>query len=250
MATDNRIPINNQKLAAELALILSTFRLEGGKIIRISTGKEARPTMNGRGYWHIWAGPRTDRATCHLIWHRVVFALHRGSLAEFIDHIDGDKTNNDITNLRPATRAQNAANRRYPNRPPPKTGHRGVFDLPNGKYGWRAEIGGKRYQRQPFDTASDAKEDREAFKKELTGDYYQRAKKVPTKPRINSRASKTSATKARTAKAHRKRAMPRPSPTSDTAASRAYFAEIRRANPLLAKATNEELRVIIDLMQP
>ena len=47
----------------------------------------------------------------HLV-HRIIWFMHYGDCPEFLDHIDGDPLNNRIENLRPATKAQNAMNRR------------------------------------------------------------------------------------------------------------------------------------------
>lgn len=45
--------------------------------------------------------------------HKVVWAMHFGCWPEFVlDHIDGDGLNNRIANLRPASMANNAHNRR------------------------------------------------------------------------------------------------------------------------------------------
>ena len=44
--------------------------------------------------------------------HRVLMLMQTGNLPEHIDHIDGDPKNNYITNLRPATHAENMRNRR------------------------------------------------------------------------------------------------------------------------------------------
>ena len=44
--------------------------------------------------------------------HRVIFALHNGRWpSEQIDHIDGNRLNNEIINLREVTRRQNGQNR-------------------------------------------------------------------------------------------------------------------------------------------
>ena len=42
--------------------------------------------------------------------HRLIFLMHHGYLPSLIDHIDGNKLNNKIENLRPATRSQNSFN--------------------------------------------------------------------------------------------------------------------------------------------
>lgn len=43
--------------------------------------------------------------------HRVVFALSYGHWPEMVDHIDGDRSNNAVSNLRAASRAENMRNR-------------------------------------------------------------------------------------------------------------------------------------------
>lgn len=43
--------------------------------------------------------------------HRLIFLMHHGYLPEFLDHIDGNKLNNKIENLRPASKLQNNQNR-------------------------------------------------------------------------------------------------------------------------------------------
>ena len=43
--------------------------------------------------------------------HRMVFFYHKGYLPKIIDHIDNDRTNNRIENLREVTQQQNCLNR-------------------------------------------------------------------------------------------------------------------------------------------
>lgn len=43
--------------------------------------------------------------------HRLVYLYHHGILPEYIDHIDGNPSNNLIENLRPATLRENGLNR-------------------------------------------------------------------------------------------------------------------------------------------
>mgnify|MGYP003649767127 CR=1 FL=1 len=44
--------------------------------------------------------------------HRMIYYIHHGELPEMLDHVDGDKLNNLIENLRPATKRQNGQNRK------------------------------------------------------------------------------------------------------------------------------------------
>lgn len=46
--------------------------------------------------------------------HRLIFMMHHGFLPKFIDHIDTDKSNSRIENLRQATGSQNQWNRGAP----------------------------------------------------------------------------------------------------------------------------------------
>jgi hypothetical protein len=43
--------------------------------------------------------------------HRIIYLMHNGYLPKEVDHVDGDKTNNCVQNLRPCTHAQNSRNK-------------------------------------------------------------------------------------------------------------------------------------------
>ena len=43
--------------------------------------------------------------------HRIIFTMNHGYMPEFIDHIDGNPSNNKIENLREATHSQNQCNK-------------------------------------------------------------------------------------------------------------------------------------------
>jgi hypothetical protein len=59
---------------------------------------------NSYGYWRI------ETKYGSLAAHRVVFLMHHGYMPKIVDHIDGDKLNNKIENLRAATYEQNSYN--------------------------------------------------------------------------------------------------------------------------------------------
>lgn len=68
--------------------------------------------------------------------HRVAFAIFHGRWPVGVDHIDGDRRNNRICNLREVTQAENMRNVKL--RSDNKTGVAGVWPLKRG--GWRARI--------------------------------------------------------------------------------------------------------------
>jgi len=69
--------------------------------------------------------------------HRLIFLYHYGYLPKFVDHIDGNKLNNKIENLREATISQNAQNSKKPNNN--KSGVKGV-DWSKIHKKWRVQI--------------------------------------------------------------------------------------------------------------
>jgi len=87
--------------------------------------------------------------------HRIIFMMHHGYLPKFLDHIDGDPSNNRIENLRPATSSQNNLNRGKHKRN--TSGYKGVtWVATNGKYSARIAIGDKRLFLGYFDDPKEA----------------------------------------------------------------------------------------------
>jgi hypothetical protein len=242
-----RAPEMSAKAKQDVALIQSSFRLDGERVIRLSNGSEATGTRLATGYVQVRAGSSTNGSQRWLYLHRVKFVLAYGWLPERIDHIDGDPSNNLLSNLRPCTPSQNAANASYAGHPLPESGHRGVYPLLNGKFKWQARIGGIQRGRQPFDTPEEAKEDLEAARKAHHGPYHRRTSKAQYRPQANTKIKKAKATKVQRKEPQRRKGMWTP-PISDAALTKAFFDEIRRTNPLFANSSDEELRAIVKLM--
>lgn len=84
------------------------FDYEDGKLIRKNTGKcvEVKLT-SGKRYSRIFIKDKPYTL------HRMIFLWHHGYLPKTIDHIDGDRLNNRIQNLREVTQQQNCLNRKH-----------------------------------------------------------------------------------------------------------------------------------------
>jgi hypothetical protein len=133
--------------------ICDLFHYADGKLLwsvqrgRIKAGDEAGAIIpNGRLYVQV------DEKK-HLV-HRVIWFLHYGECPQFLDHIDGNPLNNRIENLRPATKAQNAMNRKV--RADSLTGIKGI--TPKGKrFGAAICLSGVTKYLGTFDNANLAK---------------------------------------------------------------------------------------------
>ena len=99
--------------------------------------------------------------------HRVAWALHHGAWPEEeIDHINGNRLDNRIENLRSVTKKENALNKRI--RPSNTSGVTGVhYFTRKGKWTAYINIGGRRINTGYFVNKSDAVAARKAAEKEL-----------------------------------------------------------------------------------
>lgn len=97
---------------------------------RIKIG-DAAGYLNGQGYFVTMIKGKNYPN------HRLVFLFHNGYLPEFIDHIDNNRTNNNIENLRPCTRSENGYNAK--SRSDNTTGVKGVSRCKKTKR-WRSYI--------------------------------------------------------------------------------------------------------------
>jgi hypothetical protein len=83
----------------------SLFDYRDGELYWKKRNQRKAGCINGESYRHIVINGKLYKS------HRLIFMLHHGYMPEFIDHIDNDRLNNKIENLRPATKQQNCWNR-------------------------------------------------------------------------------------------------------------------------------------------
>lgn len=89
--------------------VLDDFSYNNGSLFWNSRASQMKVgdlagSVSSRGYRQIRYKDRIIMA------HRLIFLFHHGYMPDLIDHIDRDRSNNKIENLRPATKRQNAFN--------------------------------------------------------------------------------------------------------------------------------------------
>jgi hypothetical protein len=140
------------------------WKVEKG--IKAKVGQEAGYTSN-TGYLILQFNYKSYMV------HRVIYELLKGNIPKgyFIDHIDRNKSNNKIENLRLVTPKQNCYNSDA--RPNNKLGTKGVHYHKNkNKYQAQIKDNGVAIYLGQFDTPEEAKEAYEKAAKRLHGEFY------------------------------------------------------------------------------
>ncbi len=109
-----------------------------GRVRNATTGKILKPYLNNNGYYYVSLSK--DKKVKKFYIHRLVAAEFIDNLDKKpnVDHIDHDKTNNCINNLRWVSQSQNGMNRKK-QVPPSSSNYKGVFfHKQNNK--WRAHL--------------------------------------------------------------------------------------------------------------
>lgn len=103
--------------------------------------------------------------------HRLAWFYMYGAWPRSIDHIDRNRANNALKNLREATVSQNAMNTAFRNMN--GSGYRGVtWNKGSGKWQAQSRLNGRNHYLGVFDTAEKASEAYEAFCKKHHGEFY------------------------------------------------------------------------------
>lgn len=144
--------------------------VNGGFVWRLSLtsrareGQRAGTASGSAGYRRL----RLDGVT-HLE-HRLVFFYHHGRWPQpQCDHIDGDRANNRIENLREVSVAQNAQNRRGHNK---STGVKGVYRSTSGKpFYSQIKVNGRNKSLGSFNTVEEASLAFQQAEAALKGEY-------------------------------------------------------------------------------
>ena len=122
---------------------------------RVARGAKAKAgtvagSPNSKGYLTVKVDNKTYRA------HRLAWLMFHGSLPElFIDHVNGDKLDNRICNLRAATNSENQQNKLRARRDS-LSGLLGVYTHENGRWRSSIKVDGKQKHLGCFDTPEEA----------------------------------------------------------------------------------------------
>ena len=93
------------------------WKVQKSNVVKV--GQPAGSLDKKTGYYRIHINSKLHQK------HRVIFLYHHGYLPKFVDHIDNNKLNNKIENLREATKSQNCMNQKVSTRN--TTGIKGVM---------------------------------------------------------------------------------------------------------------------------
>lgn len=159
------------------------FTYEGGVLSRIDPHPVTRHrcvgSINSNGHYQL------KYHDCMYYLHRVIWIMHNGTIPPNteVDHIDQDRGNNKIENLRLSTKSENLMNSKM--RVNNTTGAKGVVKRPSGMYAARIDLKGKRLNLGTYRTIEEASQVVEEKREELFGEFANDTRSDKTKVIVN-----------------------------------------------------------------
>ena len=134
----------NQEILSDEALVAHLkkhyiYDAERGVVVNRKLNRVVKGTINSAGY--VQTCLRVSGQHPNIQLHHMVWAVVYGYFPEVIDHINGDKTDNRLENLREVSQSENIKNTVHPWRPNARTGLPGVYKHSSG---FRISNSGKR----------------------------------------------------------------------------------------------------------
>jgi hypothetical protein len=152
-------------------LLHELFEYRDGVLFWKST-RSTRKDIIGKkvGYLNTAGYLATEINGQHFMVHRLVYWLFNEERPILIDHIDRNKLNNKIENLRPATHVENSYNTKV--RCDNRLSVKGVtFHKLTKKYGARCQVNKKAHWLGLFETVEDASKALQAFREQHHGEF-------------------------------------------------------------------------------
>lgn len=141
-----------------------------GVVCRLVNGEPKPVGARDRGGYFRVAVHRTDGTHAFITAHRLAVYLMTGRWPDrnlFVDHIDGDRTNNKWSNLRVVNAVENARNRK----PTGRNQYKGVSaDAKSGEFYARLTAHGRSWRIQRFATAEEAARCYDAYARHMFGE--------------------------------------------------------------------------------
>ena len=150
-----------------------------GNVKNIKTGRILKATLGTRGYYDVII-KNDEGKLIHITNHKLVGLtfIPNPNNYKIIDHIDNNKLNNDVNNLRWCSQQQNNFNQSLSSKN--TSGFKGVYYCKSNKK-WNANIkyDRKTYQLGSFDKKEDAINARIKEAKKRFGDFINSCEKTP-----------------------------------------------------------------------
>ena len=164
------IPIENNNLVDIPNYNNYKFDLELSRVYNTHTNKYLKNNLDiTKGYYRVCL---SKNGKCKFLSiHRLVYMCNNPTedISQFqIDHIDGNRTNNKIENLRKATNSENQSNKKTMKTN--KLGIKYIHKIKNGYYRFKLTKNKIRYEKE-FKTLEEAREYRDITVREICGEF-------------------------------------------------------------------------------